>query len=87
MWIPMVTTTTRASGIPEVLRDNIDSILVDVGDSDAVDESLLRLRSPSIRREMGLIAQERVKAGFTIKKQADTFLMYVNKTINNQSKL
>ena len=62
---------TRVGGIPELIRNDIDGILVEKGDFNAAAESLLRLRSPSIRRKMGLIAQERVKVEFTIKKQAD----------------
>ena len=74
---------TRVGGIPELIRNDIDGILVEKGDFNAAAESLLRLRSPSIRRKMGLIAQERVKVEFTIKKQADVFLMYINKIIDH----
>ena len=73
---------TRVGGIPEVIRDGVDGILIDVGDDDAVAESLQRLENPDIRREMGLAAQQRIKANFNIKDKAAEFLKCVDKVLS-----
>ena len=52
---------TRVGGIPELVRDGVDGILVDAGDEDALSESIIRLlRDPSLRKRMGDAGVERV---------------------------
>lgn len=77
---------TRVGGIPEVIRDGVDGILIDVGDVDAIAEALQRLQNSDIRRKMGHAGQQRVKTEFTIKRQADDFLDSVDRIVHNHSK-
>lgn len=77
---------TSAGGIPEVIRNGIEGILIDVGDDNAVTEALQKLKNPNIRRKMGYAGQQRVKSEFSIKRQADDFLRCVKKIVHNHRK-
>ena len=77
---------TKVGGVPEIIRDGVDGILVDSGDSDAVAEALERLLNPSVRSAMGQTARKHVSENFTIQKQAEDFLACVEKSINARAK-
>ncbi len=73
---------TKVGGITEVIRDDVDGILVDVGDDDAVATALERLQIAETRHKMGLAGQQRIKTEFSIKRQADVFLKLINKIVS-----
>jgi glycosyltransferase involved in cell wall biosynthesis len=70
--------TTRAGGIPELVRDGTDAILVNQGDVEAVVEALNRLSDPDIRERMGHSGQRRVRGSFPLSRQAKQFLSIMN---------
>jgi glycosyltransferase-like protein len=52
---------TKVGGIPELVRDGVDGILVEAGDEDALARSIIRLLGdPSLRKRMGDAGMERV---------------------------
>ena len=73
------TVATRVGGIPEVVRDGIDSILFDVKDSDGLAQAIEKLADTELRKKMGQAGFERVKSCFDIKVTASRFLEVINK--------
>lgn len=62
--LPIV--ATRAGGIPEIVRDGIDGLLVEAGDPIALAEALARLAgNHDLRRRMGASAKARILGEFT----------------------
>jgi glycosyltransferase involved in cell wall biosynthesis len=54
------------AGIPDVLTDGVDAVLISPGDSDALSEACIRLiDTPALRSALGLAARERVLNGLT----------------------
>jgi glycosyltransferase involved in cell wall biosynthesis len=52
---------TKVGGIPELVRDGVDGILVEAGDEDALAKSIIRLLGdPSLRKRMGEAGMARV---------------------------
>lgn len=52
---------SRVGGVPELVRDGIDGILVDPGDAKGLAESIIRLlNDPALRTRMGSSGQSRV---------------------------
>jgi len=82
--LPVV--ATRVGGIPEIIRDDREGLLIDVDDVSALHQALLRLQNPELRRRLGQAGRERVKKQFTIEAQAQKFLDGVQKAICNQRK-
>jgi glycosyltransferase involved in cell wall biosynthesis len=70
---------TRVGGIPEVVRDGIDGILIEPGDSEGFAGAVSRLADPSLRKKMGQAGFERVKSCFDIKVTARRFLEAIDK--------
>lgn len=63
--LPVV--ASRAGGIPEVVRDGVDGLLVDTGDDDQLAAALRRLtEDPALRRRLGASARARVAERFTV---------------------
>lgn len=53
---------TRVGGIPELVRDGVDGLLVEPGDLDQLASAVVRLlTNPEVRRKMALAGRERVK--------------------------
>lgn len=53
---------SRVGGIPELVRDGVDGILVDAGDVKALSGAIIELlRDPALRKRMGDAGKERVK--------------------------
>lgn len=68
--IPVV--ASHAGGIPEIVRDGVDGILVATGDDQALRAALERLaRDAALRRAMGVSARERVLDHFTLRHCAE----------------
>jgi colanic acid/amylovoran biosynthesis glycosyltransferase len=65
MELPVV--TTRIAGIPELITDDVDGLLVPPGRADELAAALQRLvDDPSLRRRLGARARETVMASFEI---------------------
>jgi glycosyltransferase involved in cell wall biosynthesis len=65
---------TDVGGIPELVRDGIDGILIEAGDVDALVDALHVLRDPSVRQRMGQAGQRRVREHFSLRRQAVEFV-------------
>jgi glycosyltransferase involved in cell wall biosynthesis len=69
MGLPVV--TTRIMGIPELVDDGTDGLLVPPGRVDPLVEALERLlRSPEERREMGRAARQKVRRDYDVAQSA-----------------
>ena len=59
--------TTRITGIPELIRDGIDGLLVTPSDSDELASAMLRLmKDPSLCRDLGKSGRKRVVACYDL---------------------
>ncbi len=68
--LPVV--ATRVGGIPDVVRDGVDGLLVDAGDPAAVTTALRRLVTDvELRASMGASARDRVVAEFSLARCVD----------------
>jgi glycosyltransferase involved in cell wall biosynthesis len=73
------TIATRVGGIPEVVRDGVDGILIEPDDSEGFAAAVKKLADPKLREEMGQAGFERVKSGFDIEYTATQFLEAISK--------
>ncbi len=62
--LPVV--ASRLSGIPELIRDGCDGLLVPPGDAEALAQAVLGLADAGERRRLGAAAQQRVRAEFEL---------------------
>lgn len=71
---------SRVGGIPEVVCDGVEGILVEPKDATALAEGCLRLlRSPGRAKEMGESARRRVERSFSARSMADAVAsLYLN---------
>jgi glycosyltransferase involved in cell wall biosynthesis len=70
--VPVV--ATSVGGIPEVIRDGIDGMLVPPGEPDALAEAMLKLLlDPQLATRMGEAARERISQSFSIEKMVREF--------------
>jgi glycosyltransferase involved in cell wall biosynthesis len=61
----LVCVSTNVSGIPELLTDNVNGLLVEPDDPEALAKAMERLiRDPSLRRRLGDAAEKRVRGHF-----------------------
>jgi glycosyltransferase involved in cell wall biosynthesis len=71
--LPVV--ASRAGGIPEIVRDGIDGLLVPTGDDRGLVEALRALvADPALRARMGRSAREQVAGCFTVERCARRLL-------------
>lgn len=71
--LPVV--ASRAGGIPEVVRDGIDGLLITTADDAALREALRVLtKDEELRRRLGTSAQERIRDRFTVAHSARALL-------------
>ena len=62
--IPII--STRVGGIPEMVREGIDGLLIDAGDRPALSSAIIDLtRSVHLRKKMGIAAREQVERHFS----------------------
>jgi glycosyltransferase involved in cell wall biosynthesis len=65
--VPVV--STRLSGIPELIDDGVDGLLVTTGDPQALAAAIDRLlKDPVLQQEMGLAARRKVEASFDLSR-------------------
>jgi len=63
--VPVV--ATRVGGVPELVRDGIDGILVESGKPEQLAAAMLELlEKPELRRRMGNAARARIRDGFSV---------------------
>lgn len=65
---------TNVSGIPELVRDCVDGILIEPENAAQFADALEKLSIESTRHKMGKSGAERIKSDFDIKDKANTFL-------------
>jgi glycosyltransferase involved in cell wall biosynthesis len=66
------TVATRVGGVPDVIRDEVDGFLVDLGDANAIADHLADLaRSPERRAEMGAQGRSRVLERYAVRRLVD----------------
>jgi glycosyltransferase involved in cell wall biosynthesis len=65
---------TNVGGIPELVRDGIDGILINAGEVDALVHALRVLCDPDVRQKMGHEGQRRVRERFSLCRQASEFV-------------
>src|SRR5690242_10416844 len=71
MAMAMPCVSSWITGVPELLRDGIDGLLVPPGDECAVTAAIARLiDDPELRRRMGASARRRVQDKFDLRKNA-----------------
>ncbi|MEM9581372.1 MAG: glycosyltransferase family 4 protein, partial [Pseudomonadota bacterium] len=69
---------TRIAGIPELVRDGVNGLLVPPGDSEALSEALDRLLSdPALCARMGQAGRQTVKEDFNINREAGKLEMLI----------
>jgi glycosyltransferase involved in cell wall biosynthesis len=70
MEIPCV--TTRITGIPELIRDGVDGLLVAPGDVDALVEALtLLIENQGLRKRLGQSGRARVLEGYDLRRNVE----------------
>ncbi len=61
----LICVSTATSGVPELLIDKVNGLLVPADDPKALSEALLKaIRDPALRRKLGDAAEERVRRDF-----------------------
>jgi glycosyltransferase involved in cell wall biosynthesis len=66
---------TRVGAIPELVANNDTGLLVEAGDSNALESAILRLIvNPELRSELGLRGSMRVSEGFSAEGMAREYL-------------
>lgn len=73
---------TRVGGIPEVVDDGVNGILIPPMDSNAICDKLIKLcRDASYCRSLGLRAREKVSEGFNFKKRTEQMIRLYDELI------
>jgi colanic acid/amylovoran biosynthesis glycosyltransferase len=66
--------TTRIMGVPELVHDEHDGLLVAPGEVDELAAALRRLTDPGLRRRLGQAGRATVAAGFALPAQVELLL-------------
>jgi colanic acid/amylovoran biosynthesis glycosyltransferase len=73
MEIPCI--ATRVDGVPELIRDGVNGILVPPADPEALAEAIARLiDDPALRRRLGIAAREEVLATYNLDRNTAVLL-------------
>lgn len=74
--------STRVGGIPEMIREGEEGILIDPGDPDQLTQTILKLiREPALAQELGKNVRKRFLKEFTEDKVIDTISRVYNQII------
>ena len=76
---------TAVSGTPELVRDEIDGILVPPRDVPALTEALWALTNANLRNRMGRSGQQRVRESFSVTQQAKEFVSIMDALAETES--
>ena len=78
--LPIV--STRVGALLDLVQDDVNGFLVDVGDVDALAACLDRLLSdPELRKKMGDRSRERARAGYTWPRVAEKMAARITETL------
>lgn len=62
--VPVI--STRVGGIPELVRDRVDGLLIDAGDRAALSSAIIELaQDANLRKKMGMEARDQVERNFS----------------------
>lgn len=68
--VPVI--TTNVGGVPQLIENGVDGILIDVDDVEGLSDSLLELASfPERRAELGLAGRMRIEESFSVRSSID----------------
>lgn len=82
--VPVV--STRAGGVPEVMQDGVDGLLVDVGDVSGLADALVRaIENPEMMKGFGLHGFELVKSKYSYQAQAKELARIYGKVVRGES--
>lgn len=81
--IPVI--TTSVGGIPEIIEDESSGLIMPVGDSDALADSIVRLYGDeSGRRRLAANLNVKVRDNFSTKKGADLLLAFLQRVLEER---
>lgn len=69
MELPCV--ATRITGIPEIIDDGVDGLLVPPGSAECLAEAIGRLADPDLRRHLGTAARRKVESRYQLSRNAE----------------
>lgn len=82
--LPVV--ATKAGGIPEMIRDGIDGILVEPGDPRALADALSRvLLDPDLRARLSAAARRRVDEAFHVDRMVEETIAVYEEAVNERA--
>jgi glycosyltransferase involved in cell wall biosynthesis len=62
--VPVI--STRVGGIPELVREGVDGLLIDAGDRAALSSAIIELaQNAELREKMGIAARDQVERNFS----------------------
>ena len=74
--------STRVGGIPEMIEDGVDGVLIPANDSEALADSLTRLaEDKTLRADMGRRARDSVIRRYNWKEAASRTLEYYEEVV------
>jgi glycosyltransferase involved in cell wall biosynthesis len=83
--LPVV--ASRLSGIPELVTDGVDGLLVAPGDAGALADALARLAAdPAMRARLGAAGRERVVRDFDVDRNAASLAARIRASLAGRSK-
>jgi L-malate glycosyltransferase len=75
---------TRAGGIPEIVEDGVNGLLVPPRDAPALAQAIVRaLKDPDLRQGMGKAGFDRVNARFTVDRMVEQTAAVYGRLVNN----
>ena len=81
--LPLV--ATRVGGIPEMVDDGVNGVIVDYGDEPAMAESLRRLiADPHLRHRLGTSAHNKARCQFTEQRYRDEIMTVIDEVCAKQ---
>ncbi len=75
MFLEKAVVAARVGGMPEIIQDNVDGLLVQPGDVEALAAACLRiLRDPGLKRRLGEASRMKISRDFNTEVQAERIL-------------
>ena len=80
MELPCV--ATRIAGIPELIRDGIDGLLVAPSDEEGLSVAIERcMDDPELRRRLGQAGRQRIREVFHLRRNSETLAGIFNRRL------